>query len=169
MPGIFDNYENLSDNYIPSNSCYPSCPKPSNNCLNLEPCHPTKPYYTDYDIEGNIAGYWWYYGNTLNLEFTIEGEITIEGSSNWIPVEEDEVQNYLSDKLITIRLYNFRREIIYTKVLEATSNVITFPIDQELSNMLVRGIYYCSLNVSDKNLEFDQTILQLEDCVLNVK
>lgn len=68
-----------------------------------------------------------------------------------------------------MNLYNFRREIIYTQVVEAESSKVIFPIDQELSNRLIRGVYYCSLNVSDKDSGFDQTVLQMEDCVLNVK
>ena len=162
MPNMFSNYENIPDMYIPSNR--PTCPPPEKCCPNLDPCKPTRPYYADYDIEGNLVGYWWYYGNTFDLEFNIEGEVTVEGSLQWSPIDE-----FIAGKLVTMNLYNFRREIIYTQVIKATSSKVIFPIDQELSNKLVRGVYYCSLNVSDEKLGFDQTVLQMEDCVLNVK
>jgi hypothetical protein len=172
MPNMFSNYENIPDMYIPSNR--PTCPPPEKCCPNLDPCKPTRPYYADYDIEGNLVGYWWYYGNTLNLEFTIDGEITVEGSSEYVPMkptklDDGKISNYMEGKVVTMNLYNFRRELIYTKPIIATSNVVTFEIDEELSKQLVRGIYYCSLNVSDEKLGLDQTVLQMEDCVLNVK
>jgi len=162
MPNMFSNYENIPDMYIPSNR--PTCPPPEKCCPNLDLCKPTRPYYADYDIEGNLVGYWWYYGNTFDLEFNIEGEITVEGSLQWSPIDE-----FIDGKLVTMNLYNFRREIIYTQVIKATSSKVIFSIDQELSNKLVRGVYYCSLSISDEKLGFDQTVLQMEDCVLNVK
>lgn len=161
MNSMFDNYQNISDMYIPSNR--PTCPPPEKCCPNLDPCKPTRPYYADYDVEGNLVGYWWYYGNTFDLEFNIEGEYTFEETLQWVPAND-----FMKGKMVTMNLYNFRREIIYTEVVKADSSKVIFPVNQELSNKLVRGIYYCSLNVSD-DTGFDQTVLQMEDCVLNVK
>lgn len=168
--GMFDNYENIASNYIPNNlmpKCSPCSPK--QNCSCIDPCKTNKPYYADYNIEGELIGYWWYYGNALNLEFTIEGEVTLEDSSEYIPAED-----FVKGKKVTMKIYNFRREVIYTTFLDIAddaekANTVTFEIDQELSNKMVKGVYYCSLNLSDEKLGFDQTVLQLDECTINVR
>lgn len=33
--------------------------------------------YEDYNAQGKLVGYYWYYGNTVNLQFIIDGEITV--------------------------------------------------------------------------------------------
>ena len=169
MSNMFDNYENLANNYIPSNlkPCYPPCP-PKDQCSCLNPAHIDKPY-ANYDIEGNLIGYWWYYGNTLTLQFTINGEVIIDGSNEYISADD-----FVKNKKITMNLYNFRRELIYTAFINVPdniddANIVSFDIDSELSAKLVQGIYYCSLDISDDKLGFNQTILQMDQCTLEVK
>lgn len=164
--GMFSNYEDLADNYVPNN-LRPNPPKCDykSNC-NLEPCKPNKPY-EEYNAEGQLIGYFWYYGNSVNLEFNINGEVTYEGSEDYITAKD-----FLSDKLATIKLYNFRREEIVEKVYDLSTlpdpTSVTFVIDEGLSKKLVKGVYYITLTISDKT-GFNTTIFYQEDCNLFVK
>ena len=73
--GMFLNYQNIADNYIPNNlqTAFPHNVAESK----LNPLDASKPY-EEYDVKGNLCGYFWRYGETLNLEFQIDGEITVE-------------------------------------------------------------------------------------------
>ena len=74
--GMFDSYETLNNNYVPQNKKpIPPC-SPQNSVL--EPLRPRKPY-EEINAKGELVGYYWYYGDTVNLDFTIEGEVTVEG------------------------------------------------------------------------------------------
>ena len=70
--GIFDNYQNLDNTYVPNNLSQ-SFPKKI-------PCHRPqfKKPFEDYNAEGKLIGYYWYYGNTVSLHFNITGEIIVE-------------------------------------------------------------------------------------------
>ena len=73
--GMFLNYHNISDNYTPNNliSSFPV----GRSYTKLDPVQASKPY-EEYDAKGDLIGYFWHYGETLNLEFNIDGEITVE-------------------------------------------------------------------------------------------
>lgn len=160
--GMFDGYQNLNNQYTPNNLCsnipQPPCP---NKCDCLEPCKPNKPY-EEYDAKGELVGYWWYQGDTINLEYNIEGEVTVEGSSNYITAED-----FLADKQVTIKLYNFRREVIAEKTFEGSTTII-FPIDKELAKILVQGVYYSSLEIW-MGEDFNKTLLKQDECTLTIK
>ena len=73
--GMFLNYHNIADNYKPNNLI---CTFPvGRSYTKLDPVQASKPY-EEYDSKGNLIGYFWHYGETLNLEFNIDGEITVE-------------------------------------------------------------------------------------------
>lgn len=213
---MFSNYQDLANNYIPNNLMYsfPSCTKQSK----LAPVESSKPY-EEYDVHGELIGYFWHYGDTVNLDFTIDGEITVEtdaiifSAHNMYPTNTTEgfigqrcynvadfkswtcvsVQNgiyywtedaeftypsdasqsvymsaedYLRDKEIDVVLYNFRMEPICKRTFSGSPQVV-FQIDAELSATLVKGIYYCSVNVY--NSKMNQTIFDSSDCKLLVK
>ena len=151
--GMFDSYETLNNNYVPQNKKpIPPC-SPENSVF--EPLRPRKPY-EEINAKGELIGYYWYYGDTVNLDFTIEGDIY--GS----------VESFLQDKVIRIELYNFRGELITFKTFEGSTNVI-FPIDEELSKKLVKGTYTCSLSVLNSLTGMNKTLIHQEDCTLIVK
>ena len=214
--GMFLNYHNIADNYMPNNliNAFPTKDK----CSKLDPIEASKPY-EEYDAKGELEGYFWRYGDTLNLEFNIDGEITIESDaiisttkgqyptertigkigqrfynvadmksftcvaqySHGYYWEEDRVftyptsasksvyisaDSYLSNKQVEVTIYNFRLEPICKKVFGGAPT-IRFFIDKELSNALVKGVYYCSLRVYD---EITNTVVfEPSDCKLLVK
>lgn len=214
--GMFLNYQNIAKNYVPNNliNAFPS----KMNNSKLDPLDASKPF-EEYNAKGELTGYFWRQGETLNLEFNIDGEITLESNAiifkskgqepttqtmakvdqraynivdfrSWQCVAvttsgkyiwEEDVEftyptdgrkvyisavDYLKDKHIEVTLYNFRREVICTRLYEPSSTII-FAIDRELSASLPKGIYYCSVQVF--NEEVCQTIFDSTDCELLVK
>ena len=76
--GMFLNYQNIADNYTPNNLV---CSFPvGKSYTKLAPVQASKPY-EEYNKKGELIGYFWRYGETLNLEFNIEGEITVESDA----------------------------------------------------------------------------------------
>lgn len=215
MNKMFLNYQNIADNYTPNNLVC-SFPK-GKSYTKLDPVSTSKPF-EEYNSKGELIGYFWHYGESLNLEFNIDGEITVEDRAiilnhsgqtpsvteggkgqraynivdliSWTCVdvqnglcqwEEDEeftydvdsdnsvyisADTYLKNKNIELKLYNFRHEEIYQQVFEGKSRII-FNITPDLSKMLKRGIYYCSLTVFNKDV--NMTIFDASDCTLVVK
>ena len=213
--GMFLNYHSISDNYTPNNliKAFP-CTMSSSKLLATDISKP----YEEYNVNGELEGYFWRYGDTLNLDFTIDGEITVESdaiilsSANEEPDENTvghigqkcynicdfvswtcvafsnskyiwskdsaftypntdntiyvSAKDYLEGKSAKITLYNFRMEPIYIYNVKASSNII-MPITKELSEKMVKGIYYCSLEIS--SLDMQQTIFFPQDCKILVK
>lgn len=124
--------------------------------------------YGDYNALGELTGYFWYYGETINLNFSIEGEITTdevdgEGNPIYVPIPE-----YLEGKQAQIKIYNFRYEEIFTKTLPAKENVV-LNIDEETSKKFIKGTYYLTLYInSDESLVYIPLIKD-KDCVITVR
>ena len=71
---MFTNYQD-NRNYIPNNLlCSCSVGK---SYTKLDPLKASKPY-EEYNAKGELVGYSWYQGETINLEFNIDGEIIVE-------------------------------------------------------------------------------------------
>ena len=66
---MFTNYNYINDNVIPNNN-----PKKTCSCNYKEP-------FANYNAKGDIIGYYWYFGNTVTLDFNITGEVVIEDGS----------------------------------------------------------------------------------------
>lgn len=190
--GMFTNYESIADNYIPNNM-RSSCP-PKEEVL--QPCGSNKPY-TDYDSNGKVQGYWWYYGDTVTLDFNITGEVTFENSeesNEEIKVDEDKLNiepkqdggyilasDFFKDKKVIIQLYNFRQEemIIDKQLLqkvyeyedliinEDNSVSVLFQIDKTISSKLLRGVYYISLKVISDDIQ--ETLFNTSSAIFTVK
>lgn len=76
MIDMFTNYQNLSDYYVPNNLSKYIC-TPTSYTSKLDPTEASKPYEL-YDAKGNLEGYYWYKGDQVVLDFSIDGEITVE-------------------------------------------------------------------------------------------
>lgn len=73
--GMFLNYKDIANNYVPNNLV---CSFPvGKSYTKLDPVQASRPY-EEYNAKGELIGYFWRYGETLNLEFNIDGEITVE-------------------------------------------------------------------------------------------
>lgn len=73
--GMFLNYQNIADNYYPNNIVkeFPYCIHESK----LQSCTESIPY-EEYDLKGDLIGYSWQYGETMTLEFNLDGVITMK-------------------------------------------------------------------------------------------
>lgn len=151
---IFSNYDNtIADN---DNVSYPTC-----DCSKFNNIRAKKPY-ADYNAEGTQIGYFWYHGDTINLEFTIEGNVTDEENSTYQTADD-----FLQNKKCVVTLYNFRYEVVDEKVFNGNTTV-TYEISKELSDKLIPGVYYCSLKII-KDTTTIYTLFGPNDCVLTVK
>lgn len=156
---MFDKYNEVG--YVPNNLSAPS------SC-HFAPRIPGKPF-EDINFAGELVGYYWYYGDTLKLEFIIDGEV-IDDSGNYIKASDYFSDTTFSNKSVKFRLFDFRHEEIYSKEFtEVDTNVITIDIDQELSNSLERGTYYCSLELIDDLYPNVITLFEQGFCTLTIK
>lgn len=128
--GIFDNYDNLSPNYIPNNM---------NVCEPAEEAKSNKPPRIIKNTKGQFLGYCWYNGEKFN--FTV--------NTNY---KEDEVQR----KSLKLIITNFRGDFI----IDATSTndtSVTLSITDEVNSLMRPGIYRGVLQlISDSSVEFEQ-------------
>ena len=139
MGSMFENYENLNSQYIPSNITKAPI-KCQDNCA-CSPLIPNKPY-EDYNARGQLVGYWWNYGDTINLDFNLSGYVTTDNA--YITV-----QDFIRDKQINIQLYNFRHEEIVNELFDG--NDFTNLVYNKVSvNPLTQGIYYIYDNETGK-------------------
>lgn len=76
--GMFLNYQSIADNYKPNNliSAFPV----GKSCTKLDPVDGSKPY-EEFNAKGELIGYSWLYGSTVNLEFNIDGRITVDSDA----------------------------------------------------------------------------------------
>lgn len=101
--GMFLNYHNISDNYIPNNlmSAFPNVASSKSKLYSVQT---TKPY-EEYDSKGNLCGFYWRQGESVNLEFNLDGEITVE-SDAIIYVGATDIPTYDTVGYIGQRAYN---------------------------------------------------------------
>ena len=149
--GMFLNYQNIADNYMPNNliNAFPLKVKDSK----LNPTDASKPY-EEYNTKGELDGYFWRYGDTLNLEFNLDGEITLEGDAIIVSNKGGCPTTYTVGK-VGQRYYNVADFTSYTCVsslggryLWSKDETFTYPSSAE------RTVYVSASDyLADKNVE----------------
>jgi hypothetical protein len=201
---VFENYQNVPDNYIPNNlSKY----FPKEEDLGKLVTVASNNLFEVRNIEEDLVGFTWSEGDSVTIKFLLSGSIFVEedsilyynkgespssvlegfqgqraynildlnswtcdklsdGRLTWVQdisftfpnsgkrLELD-LSSYIEGKSLQFIIYNFRHEPIFTKTLAGSSEV-TIVIDKELSDKLVKGIYYCSLKLANNTI-FDTT------------
>lgn len=175
---MFSNYNNLNTSYTPGtyNQRFPT----TCNCNNqIESVSPNKPFEIK-DMNGQVTGYFWYQGNTLDLSWDIDGVILTDEPNSYI-----DVSSYIQSCELICKIYNFRREIIvkastnknklsncYPLELYAdkTNQLATcvLHIDPEISQKLPKGTYTVSLTAIHPS-GFDETLFDGSSCKFEVK
>ena len=151
MSSMFETYETLSNQYIPSNMNKQPCPPQTTP---LCPREPKKPY-AEYNAEGELVGYWWNYGDTINLEFELEGNIDITESDNYITA-----RNFIEGKQILVTLYNFRHEQIKTQLYNGSDEefqAILFEVARNV-NQKTSGVYYIQVKENEE-IKYNKVML----------
>ena len=146
---MFDNYDNLSKHYKPYNLNNVSTKVESYTALN--PIESSKPY-EEYNVKGELIGYKWYYGNSINLEFNIDGQVT---------VEDDAIIYYASGEKplnttrahIGQRCYNVKDLVSWT-CTAVVNTLYTWTMDEEFTYPNTTNYVYVSAEdyIKDKTL-----------------
>lgn len=149
--GMFLNYQNIADNYTPNNliNAFPLKYKDSK----LYPIDASKPF-EEYNVKGELEGYFWRYGDTLNLEFNLDGEITLEGDAIVVTTPGVFPTVYTVGK-VGQRFYNLFEMVSYScistlggKYYWEKDEVFTYPTSAE------RTVYISAEDyLKDKNVE----------------
>ena len=150
---MFKNYDNIPATYVPNNRDA----KPLGREFMIKPLE-------EYNAKGELIGYSWRQGESVELEFVVDGEVYYDDGSYY-----QDADTYLSNKRFELTLYNFRYEPV--KVLTALSiqNKISFIIDTETSSAIMKGIYYPSLVCIDDKNNIQHVLFKGSDCTLIVK
>lgn len=152
----------ITDNYttdtLPDNNDvkYPETP-----CATPFQTISNKPYI-NYDGFGKQIGYFWYYGDLIDLNFDITGNIVYEDNSTY-----QEAAEFLKDKKLVLTLYTYNYQKLTEQIIDGAVDA-TFTIDAELSQKMVPGIYYCSLKIIQDTTTI-YTLFGPSSCVLQVR
>ena len=179
MSGMFGNFTNVKTTFTPSqfSAKYP----PMNQNEKIQTANPNKPYEI-LGPDGNLKGYFWYKGNSIDLVFNLKGGITLEAYEQYVSIED--VLSYLD---LTATFYNFRHEkivqfdtfmdadyplvcnLVYDENGCINGTTVTVSIDKELSNTkFVKGIYYLDLIASHPN-GYCETLFGQDTCTFEVR
>ena len=163
--GIFDNYcnnNNLNTSFNPNNFMQ-QCPSQNNNIVSN---NPNKPYEV-LDTQRNLIGYYWYYGNSVDLTWDIIGEVTSEEASQYVALKD--MIAYLT---LTATIYDWRHEIIekvkLNPIIKDDNVSVTLSINNNLSNKMVKGIYRIELVASNVQ-GYNETLFSADTCKFEVK
>lgn len=151
MSNLFTNYQNINPNYEPSNiKPIPNPCKPK-----LEPCKPTKPY-EEYNAEGKLEGYYWNYGDTINLEFDVSGEVTIIDGETYISALD-----FLIGKTAVMTIYDFRGDVIATQKLYTSTTLQRNSVIK--AGSIINGVTYNEdFTIEESSLTIEkQSILKI--------
>lgn len=177
---MFNSFSNIDTSCSPNG--YP--PKYPLLCQEekIKSINPNKPYEV-LNSDGTLKGYFWYYGNSVDLVFDIIGEITLEDNDYYLDISQ--VINTLE---VSATLYNHRHEsILYfsngldaeyplkmkLKSLEDSSEKISIevkiPITKDMSMLkLPRGNYHLDLIVSHPG-GYCETLFDVDSCTFEVR
>ena len=193
-----------------------------NDLCNVEHYKGKEPF-GDYNALGELQGYFWYYGETINLNFSLDGAITVENDAivyvgygeeptsmtvgyqgqraynvvdlkswtcavaypdtdtyTWVQDQEFTYplnggrtiyvtpSDYLQGKKMKVNIYNFRRELFYSRIMDAKER-FSINIDQETSKMFTKGTYYLTLQVFDDSALLYLQVIKDKECTLTVR
>lgn len=161
--GMFDNFNNVKTTYQvnPYAPQYPPQKMPTQIVQN----NPNKPYEV-VDARGVLTGYFWYYGNSVDLTWDIVGEVTTT-QDNYVDVVD--MVKYL---IITATIYDWKmckvEEVKLIPTIEDNKVSVTLSINGELSQKLVKGVYEISLTASNAQ-GYNETLFDTGVCKFEVR
>ena len=160
---MFDNFNNIKTTYQvnPYAPQYPPQKMPTQIVQN----NPNKPYEV-VDARGVLTGYFWYYGNSVDLIWDIVGEVTTT-QDNYVDVVD--MVKYL---IITATIYDCKmckvEEVKLIPTIEDNKASVTLSINGELSQKLVKGVYEISLTASNAQ-GYNETLFDTGVCKFEVR
>lgn len=160
---MFDSFNNIKTTYQvnPYAPQYPPQKIPTQIIQN----NPNKPYEV-VDARGVLTGYFWYYGNSVDLTWDIVGEVTTT-QDNYVDVAD--MVKYLT---ITAIIYDWKMckitEVKLLPTIEDSKASVTLSINGELSQKLVKGVYEISLTASNAQ-GYNETLFDTGVCKFEVR
>ena len=164
---MFDNYNNstnLNTSFTPNIYApqYPPVKTPNQIMQN----NPNKPYEV-IDNRGNLTGYFWYYGNSVDLIWDIVGEVTSQISDTYL-----NVRDIIKYQIITATIYDWKCQVVETirliPQMDGDNVTVILPIKGELSQKMVKGIYTISLVASNAQ-GYNETLFDTGVCTFEVR
>ena len=165
--GMFDNYNNINLNTSFTPNPYAPQYPPTKTTNQIVQNNPNKPYEV-VDARGNLTGYFWYYGNSIDLVWDIVGEATTQISNTYL-----DVKDIIRYQVITATIYDWKHQIIEAiKLIPQIDNegkvTVTLPINNELSQKMVKGVYTISLVASNAQ-GYNETLFDTNVCNFEVR
>ena len=176
MNNIFSNFTSPTTSQFTPNNFQGNSP----NINQLQSAVPNKPYELK-NPDGSIKGYFWYYGNSVDLIFNLSGQVVFEETDNYINVSQ-----LIKDLTVIGTIYNFRHSKIMefsnlpgahrslsislnkNSINEVEGNSIIIKIDHDTSLELQKGNYYIDLNVIHPS-GYSATLFDSNSCVFEVR
>lgn len=128
--------------------------------------NPNKPYEV-VDARGVLTGYFWYYGNSVDLTWDIVGEATSDQNGTYI-----DVADIVKYQIITATIYDWKmckiEEVKLLPTIEDNKVSVTLSISGELSQKLVKGVYEISLTTSNTQ-GYNETLFDTGVCKFEVR
>lgn len=167
---MFSRFKQLDTTYQP-NAFQPKYPKPEENC-SIKSVDINKPYEI-LNADKTLKGYFWYYGNSVDLDFNIIGEVTNLTCDGYTPVSD--ILKHLS---ITATIYDFRLEpmIQFSTDIDAENKLIVdlerssvlLKLDNAMSQKLIKGVYYIDL-IATHPTGYNETLFSTDTCRFEVR
>ena len=168
--GMFDNNfgnnMNLNTSFTPNPYAPQYPPMGNHNNNQIIQNNPNKPYEVT-DDRGNLTGYFWYYGNSIDLVWDIVGEATSYDSSTYI-----DIAHVLAYNIITATIYDWRHQVVdkikLIPKIENNNVSVILPINGELSQKMVKGVYTIDLVASNVQ-GYNETLFDTGVCKFEVR
>ena len=173
---MFSSFTTPSTQYTPNNfqQCFPMVP-PNNS---IQEVSVNKPYELK-NPDGSLKGYFWYYGNSVELVFNLSGQITSVAGDNYVTINQ-----VLKSLTLIGSIYDFRHNKIlsfsneigaeYPLILETGNTeevegaIVSMNITREISLKLIKGNYYIDL-IATHPSGYCETLFDADSCVFEVK
>ena len=174
MANIFENYQNIPNDYTPNNLIKVIEVKETSN--KLVSCLPNKPHEI-YNIKDELIGYGWNYGDTISLQFQLIGKFDTTTSPIYYIVGQENTdlpegertlvsaEDFVKGRTVRVRVFNFRAETVFEQWREGNA-LITLNITDDFYNKIPKGVYYLVIDVIG---ETKATIFNMSDCILMIK
>lgn len=177
MNVLFDNFTHVNTVMRPGDVSqkYPSMNVPQPN---FSVPQPNKPY-ENRSIDGTLKGYFWYYGNSVDLVFAIDGTLTLDNSNQYL-----EAADVLERVLITFSIFDFRQVCVmqfsnsnigiplkYRSTVDSEGKIIgevTVSLSHDQSLKLQKGVYTCQLTASHES-GYHETLFDTNSCTFEVR
>lgn len=172
---LFTEFANISTTYSPHSfqQKYPAFNTPQNN--QIESTSPNKPY--ELIKNGDLVGYFWYQGNSIDLVFDISGTITLQSVDKFWTVNDIaktlQFEVYMYDfrgiRILEYTNNNLTEKQLLVDVVDGLDNAtVTVQIDSATSAQLAKGVYKFEL-IASHSSGYRETLFSKDSAIFEVR